>query len=41
VTVFAYNGVHADLVQFSFPAACKDHRHRYTGSSVVTNVPPN
>jgi hypothetical protein len=42
VTIFAsYNGVHRDLVQFSFPAACKDHRHRYTGPSVVTNVPPN
>jgi hypothetical protein len=42
VTIFAsYNGVHRDLVQFSFPAACKDHRHRYTGQSVVTNVPPN
>ena len=42
VTVFAsYNGVHADAVDFSFPAACKDHDHAYTGSSVVTNVPPN
>lgn len=42
VTIFAsYNNVHEDLVQFSFPAACKDHRHRYTGPSVVTNVPPN
>ena len=42
VTIFAsYNGVHADSVQYSFPAACRDHRHRYTGSSVVTNVPPN
>jgi hypothetical protein len=42
VTVFAsYNGVHADAVDFSFPAACRDHDHSYTGSSVVTNVPPN
>lgn len=42
LTVFAsYNGVHRDSVQLSFPAACKTHRHRYTGSSVVTNVPPN
>jgi hypothetical protein len=42
VTIFAsYNNVHEDSIQFSFPAACKDHRHRYTGPSVVTNVPPN
>jgi hypothetical protein len=41
VTIFAsYNNVHKDGVQFSFPAACKSHRHRYTGLSVVTNVPP-
>lgn len=41
-TIFAsYNGVHADSIQFSFPAACKDHRRRYIGQSVVTNVPPN
>ena len=41
-TIFAsYNNVHEDSVQFSFPAACKRHRHRYTGPSVVTNVPPN
>jgi hypothetical protein len=41
-TVFAsYNNVHEDSIQFSFPAACKSHRHRYTGPSVVTNVPPN
>lgn len=41
-TIFAsYNGVHEDSVQFSFRAACKRHRHRYTGQSVVTNVPPN
>jgi hypothetical protein len=41
-TIFAsYNGVHEDLVRFSFPAACRDHDHRYTGGSVVTNVPPN
>ena len=42
VTMFAsYNGVVKDLIGFSFPAACQDHRHRYTGSSVVANVPPN
>jgi hypothetical protein len=42
VTIFAsYNNVHRDLVQFGFPAACRSHRHRYTGPSVVTNVPPN
>ena len=42
VTIFAsYNGVHRDSVQFSFPAACWSHRHLYTGSDVVTNVPPN
>ena len=42
VTIFAsYNNVHKDSVRFSFPAACKDHRHRYTGPDVVTNVPPN
>lgn len=42
VTIFAsYNNVHEDSVQFSFPAACKRHRHRYTGPDVVTNVPPN
>ena len=42
VTVFAsYNNVHRDSVQFSFPAACQDHTHSYTGTSVITNVPPN
>jgi hypothetical protein len=42
VTIFAsYNGVHRDSVQFAFPAACKNHRRLYTGSDVVTNVPPN
>jgi hypothetical protein len=41
-TIFAsYNGVHEDDVQYSLPAACKSHRHRYTGPDVVTNVPPN
>jgi hypothetical protein len=41
VTIFAsYNNVHRDSVQFSFPAACKRHRHLYKGSDVVTNVPP-
>ena len=39
-TIFAsYNNVHEDSVQFSFPAACNSHRHRYTGPDVVTNVP--
>jgi hypothetical protein len=42
LTVFAsYNNVHRDSVELSFPPACKGHRHRYTGPSVVTNVPPN
>lgn len=42
VTIFAsYNGVKEDLVRFVFPAACRHHDHRYTGASVVTNVPPN
>lgn len=42
LTIFAsYNGIHRDSVQLSFPAACRDHRHRYTGPDVVTNVPPN
>ncbi len=42
VTIFAsYNNVKEDSVQFAFPAACRDHNRRYTGSSVVTNVPPN
>jgi hypothetical protein len=42
LTVFAsYNNVHKDSVELSFPAACKGHQHRYTGPSVVTNVPPN
>lgn len=42
MTIFAsYNNVHADSIQYSFPAACRDHRHRYTGPSVITNVPPN
>jgi hypothetical protein len=42
VTIFAsYNGVHEDSVQFSFPAGCRGHVRRYTGSGVVTNVPPN
>jgi hypothetical protein len=41
VTIFAsYNNVHKDSVQFSFPGACKGHRHLYTGLDVVTNVPP-
>jgi hypothetical protein len=42
MTLFAsFNGVRKDSVQFSFPAACRDHRRTYTGSLVNTNVPPN
>jgi len=42
VTIFAsYNNIKQDSVQFAFPYACKDHRRHYTGSSVITNVPPN
>jgi hypothetical protein len=41
VTLFAsYNGVRSDSVQFSFPAACKDHDHLYHGSQVNNQVPP-
>jgi hypothetical protein len=41
VTIFAsYNGVHQDSVQFSFPTACKRHRHLYHSADVITNVPP-
>lgn len=41
VTIFAsYNGVHQDSVKFSFPPACRDHRHLYHSPSVVTNVEP-
>ena len=40
-TLFAsYNGVRSDSVQFSFPAACKDHNHLYHGSQVNNQVPP-
>jgi hypothetical protein len=40
-TLFAsYNGVRSDSVQFSFPAACKDHDHLYHGSQVNNQVPP-
>jgi hypothetical protein len=42
VTIFAsYNGVHQDSVQFSFPTACRSHRHHYHSPSVVTNVMPS
>jgi hypothetical protein len=41
VTLFAsYNGVRSDSVQFSFPAACKDHDHLYHGTQVNNQVPP-
>jgi hypothetical protein len=41
VTLFAsYNGVRSDSVQFSFPAACKEHDHLYHGSQVNNQVPP-
>jgi hypothetical protein len=40
-TLFAsYNGVRSDSVQFSFPAACKDHDHLYHGRQVNNQVPP-
>ena len=41
VTLFAsYNGVRSDSVQFTFPAACADHDHRYHGTQVNNQVPP-
>jgi hypothetical protein len=41
VTLFAsYNGVRSDSVQFTFPAACKDHDHLYHGPQVDNQVPP-
>jgi hypothetical protein len=41
VSIYAtYNGVHADTVQFSFPRACRRHRHSYSGPGVVALVPP-
>jgi hypothetical protein len=41
VTLFAsYNGVRSDSVQFSFPAACRDHNHMYHGTQVNNQVPP-
>jgi hypothetical protein len=40
-TLFAsYNNVRSDSVQFSFPAACRDHDHLYHGSQVNNQVPP-
>jgi hypothetical protein len=40
-TLFAsYNGVRSDSVQFTFPAACKDHDHLYHGAQVNNQVPP-
>jgi hypothetical protein len=41
-TIFAsYNGVHRDGVSFSFSGSCRSQARHWTGSSVVTNVPPN
>jgi hypothetical protein len=41
VTLFAsYNGVRSDSVQFSFPAACRNHDHLYHGPQVNNQVPP-
>jgi hypothetical protein len=41
VTLFAsYNNVRSDSVQFTFPAACKDHDHLYHGPEVNNQVPP-
>lgn len=41
VTIFgSYNGVRSDSVQFSFPAACRDHSHLYHGPQVNVQVPP-
>jgi hypothetical protein len=40
VTLFSsYNGVHKDSAEFSFPGACRDHDHRYSGPRVVALVP--
>jgi hypothetical protein len=40
-TLFAsYNNVRSDSVQFTFPAACKDHDHLYHGPQVNNQVPP-
>ncbi len=41
-TIFAsYNNVHRDSVRFTFAGSCRDQQRRWTGTSVVTNVPPN
>lgn len=40
LTLFAtYNGIHKDSVRFSFPSACRRHRHFYSGSNVTVLVP--
>ncbi|MEO6858834.1 MAG: hypothetical protein ABI323_09630 [Solirubrobacteraceae bacterium] len=40
-TLFAsYNNVRSDSVQFTFPAACQGHDHRYHGPQVNNQVPP-
>jgi hypothetical protein len=41
VTLYAsYNNVRSDSVQFTVPAACKDHDHLYHGPQVNNQVPP-
>jgi hypothetical protein len=41
VVLFAsYNNVRSDSVQFTFPAACRDHDHLYHGPQVNNQVPP-
>jgi hypothetical protein len=40
VTLFSsYNGVHRDTVDLTFPRACRDHDHHYSGPHVVALVP--
>ena len=40
VTLFSsYNGVHEDSADFSFPRACRDHDHHYSGPRVAALVP--
>jgi hypothetical protein len=39
VLTSTYNSVHKDTVVLSFPRACRDHDHDYSGSRVVVLVP--
>lgn len=39
VLTSTYNGVHKDTVVLSFPKACRDHDHDYSGPRVVVLVP--